>query len=187
MLIDTKILTQIVKSRAGVIPYMSVNGKLYFLLARHKETQELGDFGGGCKKTENALESAIREFREESNGIFEGLYHPEIFESTFAVVNHHMAIIFFPLPDYSWLYLAPTMFAKSDKPQKEISELVWVSLESFEELIQTNNKKLMWQKIQKFLADHFAVKDKRSYLRHRYLDFVELQIAKLTQKSCITC
>lgn len=60
--------------RAGIIPYyVSRNGNLYLLLGRtiyfENKDRPLSDFGGGCKKYENPVDCAVREFEEETRRV----------------------------------------------------------------------------------------------------------------------
>jgi hypothetical protein len=61
--------------RAGVIAYIEVPGpvrpQLYFCLGLDQRTGDITDFGGGVtKKDSTALHAALREFHEETLGIF---------------------------------------------------------------------------------------------------------------------
>lgn len=148
-------------NRGGVIPYTIYNGKVYYLLAKHLETGELGDFGGGIKKNEFSLNGAIREFAEESNGIFSSTYaSPNDFLDKIALVDgNKMAIIFAPV-DNKWLKGASTSFINRKSPKKgsdEISEIIWINETSF--LAMVNEKRQMgryklWRMIQHFLKGY---------------------------------
>jgi len=184
--------------RCGSIPYILLkspgtpgvpvgNGyKLWFLLARHKATGELGDFGGGIKKIETTLEGGIRELHEESRGIFENIYKtPSDMASCITLVDRQdMAEIFIPL-DPEWFVSAKIKFHATGsyserskiagpcserskiagpcsdrgisrtkkKLSDEISELVWVSEETLDNLIlgAREDVGIMWNRISIFL------------------------------------
>jgi hypothetical protein len=58
---------------AGFLPTAIHNGKLYFLFGRENKyatTPGYADFGGGTDNTEGYLETALREFTEETTGFF---------------------------------------------------------------------------------------------------------------------
>jgi len=53
--------------RAGIIPYMIYNGVTYVLLGYSKESNPVwADLGGRAEKGETTLDTALREFGEES-------------------------------------------------------------------------------------------------------------------------
>ena len=56
--------------RAGIIPYMVYNGITYVLLGMSKDkTPVWADLGGRSESSETPLETAIREFNEESRHV----------------------------------------------------------------------------------------------------------------------
>ena len=65
-------LSRIRPRRAGVIIYTVSNGRLYFAMGLDSNTHDLTDFGGTVEyeTDENAVKGALREFSEETLGIF---------------------------------------------------------------------------------------------------------------------
>lgn len=61
---------------AGILPFAlePKTNNLYFLLGRESFDGSYSDFGGGTKEGESAMDTAIREFDEESMGL---ICHPE--------------------------------------------------------------------------------------------------------------
>lgn len=58
---------------AGFLPVAIHHGKLYFLFGRenkYADTPGYADFGGGTDNKEGFLETALREFTEETTGFF---------------------------------------------------------------------------------------------------------------------
>lgn len=158
MLVSTSYLASVKTNRCGVIPYTLLNDELYFLLSRHLYSNELGDFGGGVKKTEVSLVAGAREFFEESRGIFTGVYsNVDSMMDTFSIIDgNHMAIIFLPL-DPKWIIQAQSKFKQIvplKKSSLEVSELVWVSETQFSNLIsphwRSEQQNKLWTKIQLF-------------------------------------
>lgn len=143
--------------RGGVIPYTIINGKVYFLLARHGETRDLGDFGGGIKKHEFSLNGSLREYEEESNGIF-SVSPNDLLDALALVDGSNMAIIFV-LIDKTWFQKAQNEFQKSKKTAKkasnEISEVVWIDEDFFVRLVLSGArrgvKEKLWTRVQNFL------------------------------------
>lgn len=151
-------------NRCGIIPYTIAKGSIYFCLARDKVTNELGDFGGGVRKTEFALMAALREFYEESHGIFSHIYSSanDVGNKIAIVDGANMAIIFLPLEN-KWLEDAQVAFAANlptKRKSDEVAELVWVNESTFLGLIsgRRNNKDILWTKIQSFLRKTYQPK-----------------------------
>jgi 8-oxo-dGTP pyrophosphatase MutT (NUDIX family) len=58
---------------AGILPTAVYNGQLYFLFGKenkHADTPGFADFGGGTDGDESYLDTAIREFTEETTGFW---------------------------------------------------------------------------------------------------------------------
>lgn len=146
-------------TRGGVIPYTVRNEKIYFLLARHSESGDLGDFGGGIKKHEFALNGSLREYTEETNGMFP-ISSNDLLDKLALVDGPNMAIVFVPINE-SWYQKAPEEFQKSKRAIKkgsnEISEVVWVDEVEFNRLIfavprpgRAQSREKLWSRIRKF-------------------------------------
>src|SRR5579885_778662 len=70
--VSTTNLAYVRPYRSGIIPYIVTKGNVYFAFGEHTETGDLTDFGGGVKMRsgEDALSGALREFQQESLGVF---------------------------------------------------------------------------------------------------------------------
>lgn len=56
---------------AGINPYVTENGKRYFLIGKEISTQKWSGFTGGYEdRDQNTINTAIREFMEESCNVF---------------------------------------------------------------------------------------------------------------------
>ncbi len=143
-------------SRGGVIPYCVVNGKIHFLLAKDSKYNQLSDFGGGVKQKENALTGGIREFREESNSIFDDeMYRINYFEESLALTDEKMSIIFLPLEE-RWLKEARKRFDEKllsprSKKSAEVGGIKWVSQDTFKNLVYDKTNEKVWSRIQNFM------------------------------------
>lgn len=164
MLTYGKYLSSAKTPRAGVILYTLVDEKLYFLLAKHSKTGELGDFGGGVKKNEFSLNGGVREFFEESGGVFRSRYKSsnDFLDKVALIDNENkMAVIFAPIESF-WIEgnKAQVSFEESMKNSKkkssqEISEIVWVNEHDFLSLIKTPNRVRtckLWSVVRKFFS-----------------------------------
>lgn len=130
--------------RGGVIPYTIINNRVYFLLARHGETKELGDFGGGIKKNEFALNGAFREYKEETNGIFDYSSCNDFLDKLAVVDGNKMAVIFI-FVNKTWMLnnsARKAFHSVPENPKKssnEISDVVWVEESKFVNLVMDRN------------------------------------------------
>ena len=158
MIVNSNFLTNRKIDRSGIIPYTNLDGEMYFLLAEDSYTGELGDFGGGSKYKESGLDTAKREFEEESKGIFKSEY-PNIgfFSNKISVIDKNMAITFVYInPEWKTENRAIKLFHANKGPNDEISDIVWVNKSTFEKLVQNrkvcvNFKTLkMWKKVRHF-------------------------------------
>ncbi len=126
-------LADIKTIRCGVIPYtiyrdsMGIH-RLLFLFARDKLTKELGDFGGGVKKDEFSLMAGMREFCEETHGVFSHIYTtPNDVTNKLAIIDFKrqtpsMAIIFVPLEN-KWITDAQEMFSQTNPTKTGMGEV----------------------------------------------------------------
>ena len=99
------------------------------------------------------------------NEVFDELAQNMLHRS-FAIADDNMAIIFMPLLDKSWLYLAPYRFKQ--KENDEVSEVIWVNQTDFIKLVFGKQPQAMWRKVQAFLALHTTTHELISYLTRHY-------------------
>lgn len=145
--------------RIGVIPYIVLNKRRKYLLARDSKTNELGDFGGGIKYgSETPLQAALRELSEESREIFSrtsyGITLQKLERSPAIFHRESKAAIIFVQIHPQWERDAGLRFVVSparDEVNKEISGIKWVSEKNLIELIK-KRKKGMWRKIRHILG-----------------------------------
>lgn len=164
--------------RSAIVPYTMVKNETkdcyepWLLLAKHKETGEITDIGGGVKKRESDLDAALRELKEEAHDIFKDVANIEILNYCISVTRprHEITIkptntlvstesasvTFLPLT-LDWLNKAPIMFQHAKKYNKddELSELIWVK--GSDVLQRTSDRYQMWGFVRKFY--HVALSD----------------------------
>ena len=148
MFVSGAYLSTVKTLRSGaIIVTRGESGDPWFLLAKHP-SGDLGDFGGGVKKGETAMDAARRELEEETNGLSKEMLPPNFdFGAALGLVTpttnrpdiFAMAILFFEV-DPKWLHKAHPRFLElsetnRDRSTQEISDVVWVDRASFEELV----------------------------------------------------
>lgn len=72
--------------RAGVIPYVKINDKVFFIFGLGEGIASISDFGGTKEeKDEDAVDNALREFREESFTVLGTLNRNHLLNSPYIV------------------------------------------------------------------------------------------------------
>lgn len=128
-------------ARAGVIPYIIQDGKILFAFGLDAQFRELTDFGGGVsyKKDKTAVVGALREFREESLGIFQELEAKDV-EDCFVMYNLNMMIIFLLVDvdpkDKNKLFHEHLQ----DEENPEVCDIVWLSEEELNESLNLKSR-----------------------------------------------
>ena len=154
--------------RAAVVPYTvkkDANGlpRIFFMFAIDKKTGDITDFGGGVKKYESSLVAGLREFREESNEIFDDLYDINDMYLSFALVGKKRSALFIPVHE-KWFDIAPRIFENkkrltSKKNRKsshdEVSKVFWMGEDSFMNIISGKDKS-MWAVIKNFYRNGYT-------------------------------
>ena len=101
-------------------------------MAVDRKTSEITDFGGGVsyKKDKTTAGGALREFTEESLGVF-GKFHPSSLDDCVVVYNNNMAIFFLPLRcNPEEVTKTFTVRYKKEKTN-EVSSLAWMDKKRF--------------------------------------------------------
>lgn len=117
--------------RAGIIPYyISRRGNLFFGLGVDRKSNDLTDFGGVVmsKKGENAIEAAIREFKEETIGVIP-INEDDVLASP-CIYNDVMVIIFVKTNIYPAITSTALEGKLLEARNNEISGIAWTSLRS---------------------------------------------------------
>jgi len=142
-------------TRSGVIPFTIKNDIIYFLLGIDRATGDFTDFGGGVKSTENAVDTAYREFKEESCYIFDNYITKKDVEDSIVLVNEKGTMsIFFVKIDFCWLNNIDLEFEYSqDKYKKykkcnELNGIKWINETEFQHVAFNPNCNYMWKRIQ---------------------------------------
>ena len=115
------------QQRAGVIIYKEINGQLVFGLGVDTDSNNLTDFGGGVtKKDINPINGGLREFVEETLGVF-GSFNEKEVGNCLVIYSEHMLIMFlhldFDIDKSTYLFKERLKHAK----RPEIKELMWMT------------------------------------------------------------
>lgn len=147
-------------TRAGIIVYTvdpdaPKGSRLKFWLGNDSKSGDLTDFGGGVsyRKDGSALNGALREFNEESHGVF-GEFTPEQLQDCMAIYNRSMLIIFLRIDNITSPLIDLTVdnpvittetgpidlsvkFSSRATPRSEISNLISLDEAEFRNLVIT--------------------------------------------------
>ena len=82
--------------RAGVIPYLQTPEGLVYVLARDRKYGTPGGFSGHVERDEPPLHAALREFKEESLGVF-GEYTTSQIGDCYAIYDEKELLILLPV------------------------------------------------------------------------------------------
>jgi hypothetical protein len=121
--------------RAGIIPYRMIHGTRYFGFGIDRWFNQRTDFGGMVDYDidSNALKGALREFSEESLGVF-GRIPDHLLSRGLAVYDHEMIIIFIDVTELIEGISADeleTLFEKKSqrkhqRKHQEIKAISWI-------------------------------------------------------------
>lgn len=150
--------------RAGVIIYTVVNGSIYFGLGLDSRTHDLTDFGGGVyyKLDTNAIRGALREFEEETLGIFDPISPTDITQCPVVYDNRNLIIFVHMNVDPETVCFTfnekfrKIVQASDEGPRKkrrsepEVCGITWLTWEEFQDCINSRGK--LFSRVQKFLA-----------------------------------
>lgn len=146
-------LTAVRPQRGGVIIYTVKDDAVYIGLGLDSNSHDLTDFGGGMiYKTDNdVVHGALREFHEETLGIFQDVNPKNITECP-VVYDKNNLIIFIHLsidPD-----IASRTFNEKFSEQTsrvEVCGITWLTWENFQNIIRTTGESPMFVRVQRFL------------------------------------
>ena len=134
--------------RAGIIPWIiDGNGETYLLLGLDKKDKVWADLGGRTEKEETTLETAIREYLEESRSVLTvDLKRTSIGVISNVRKNYKQVILFVNIIPNSYILNINETFQKTipkNKYEDEMSELRWLRWEDFMSLSNKNLSKSM--------------------------------------------
>jgi ADP-ribose pyrophosphatase YjhB (NUDIX family) len=125
-------------NRAGVIPVFYNGTEFNYCLGVDKKYNDLTDFGGGVNLSEEPLEAALRELKEESLNIFDFFDVIEkIRTSSYAIYDSKGIIVFFVLVKVDMLETQKMFLTRFDN-ESENSSIVWLKESEFQELLSSD-------------------------------------------------
>ena len=133
---------QIIRSGVIVYSYNNYNNEYYFYMGQDQNSNDLTDFGGGCLKEHDPIESALREFTEESKAVFGNYTKDQVNECIMAYTDS-MLIIFIPLiVDYTQLKYNFNLSVPDNQHHNELNDIIRLNKQEFIQAIYSDKYKL---------------------------------------------
>ena len=155
--------TQFNVVRAGVIPYVVVGSQIMFCLGVDRETSDLTDFGGGFKDSDGSpLGAALREFKEESKGVFgPENYQLTALDNSLCLIQtmgyrqgvvRHMLIVLLEV-EGRFLNLSEDTFRELVLTSKdEVSAIQWCTENAFADLVYSARVTRLYSRVKNFIT-----------------------------------
>lgn len=145
------------QNRAGVIPYIIYKGKkVMFCMGIDRISRDLTDFGGKVEiKDANPVYGGLREFKEESLGVFGEFIIGDV-SNDIVLYNDNMMIMFVKLE------VDPRIVTEQFKQKirqicnPEVSDIVWLHKEELLSLISGKcyyGYKVIYSRVKNFLSN----------------------------------
>lgn len=154
------------QKRSGAIVYTLYKNQIYFLAGVDTSSGNITDFGGGIKlKAETPLTGGLREFSEESCGIFGSIDEKDVSDHLVIYTNDLMIIFIHITFNIDRIMMEfNTRIAEVSNP--EVNSLILMNSEQFVKLIKGGavNERIMYDKIRTVLKDALINKGFLEYL-----------------------
>lgn len=85
-----------IQRRGGILPYTFVDKKIQICFGVDKSSQDITDFAGTIEPGENVIDGMIREFHEETCGIFGDISHDDLL-NCYCIYDEKNIVLFLPV------------------------------------------------------------------------------------------
>jgi len=127
--------------RAGIIPYIEEKGIRFYAFGLECSMGTIGDFGGHKEKTDmDALDSALREYVEESLNVF-GILTRDKVKDYYVLDGKDTAEILVPVEGSMFKYSNKFKHIIGINPQHEVQNIVWFSRKQLITIINSQQEK----------------------------------------------
>jgi hypothetical protein len=146
--------------RAGIIPVVERDGTLFFGFSVSTWDGAMGDFGGGREKSDvDALDTALREYSEESFNVF-GVLTRDMLQDCLVIQTPQTIEIIVPVPGPFYQYTERFREILRHQPNDEVQNIVWVSRAQLILILNQHTSSklyLIYDKIEAVLRAHQAL------------------------------
>lgn len=155
------------QTRCGILPFISINNQLYICFGKDLKSGDYTDFGGSIHKDEQPLHCAIREFYEETRGVFGRLKIEDLFLCN-CLYNKKMLIVLIDIFTKSSFESSLELLkdslisfrsmrhipeeSRTDSRYNEIKAISWINEDIMENVFVHNGYALkIYTRVRKFL------------------------------------
>jgi 8-oxo-dGTP pyrophosphatase MutT (NUDIX family) len=144
--------------RVAIVPVVVIGGEKFLLFGIDTRTGDITDLGGGLKKGETLKDGAMREFTEETLGIFKDLKWPTELSLYYSSGN---MIVFFVFVDTSFVHISskfPTEVIKRSLSNEriEVNSLLWLPFTKFKSMLSCKSSEMrLWSRLHRYYGKLF--------------------------------
>lgn len=145
--------------RGSIIPYVVVEGVIFYALGIDSDAYNICDFGGGRDSTDpDIVETSLRELREESYNVFL-LTRNKVMQSNW--IMHQGSFLIFTqvygdMKHYSLLFNERVKQDKERGNKPEMLELIWLSRKQLITLIKQVEGENMYELLRRMLHSNIG-------------------------------
>lgn len=133
--------------RAGIIPFVEENSVRFFAFSIGNIIADIGDFGGHKEKGDSdALDTAIREYREEALNIF-GEITRDMLQDCYALEGSDTVEILLPVTGPFYKYTEKFHNLIGTNTDHEVQSIIWLSRRQLLTAIDSQYEQYMGTKI----------------------------------------
>jgi hypothetical protein len=137
--------------RAGIVLFAKYKKSIWFGMGIDRMSGDISDFGGHrMKKDSDILETAIREFEEETLGVC-GKIKKENIKNCYSVHDNNIVVIFYPTEIN--IKESINIFKNTVSGNTEMSGLIWIKQEKLKRILSDTEVEgpKIYSKIKKLL------------------------------------
>lgn len=122
--------------RGGVILYTIINDQLLFGFGLDSTYNEFTDFSGGIsyKRDQNAIEGSLREFCEETEGLYCALHLEDVIDAPVIIDKHNLIIFLYTDESPDEITYAFQNLKRTKK--SEVKNIIWVTEQELKSAIK---------------------------------------------------
>ncbi len=142
--------------RVGVTPFIVVGGQAYFAYAIDRTYKQICNFAGGLKDTDaDVIAGSLREFAEESQGVFGSLTVDQI-ATSIALYDDEEFCIFVRVNVDADRVRRNFHYLERRVGNEEVCDIIWLTTSELQEQIALGERSVMYDKVRLLLSRFIA-------------------------------